>query len=110
MLLDASTLRDLEVLSPLTPNGPTLWNLVDRTRTRAGRKALRDRLAAPFSSAEQILDLRIRLLHFAADTANGQPVFDYLLREGVSTQRLGMTLLRQEQVLDLLGAADAAAS
>jgi DNA mismatch repair ATPase MutS len=55
-------------------------------------------------------DLRIRLLHFAADTANGQPVFDYLLREGVSTQRLGMTLLRQEQVLDLLGAVDAAVS
>ena len=44
MLLDASTLRDLEVLSPLTPDGPTLWSLVDRTRTRAGRKGLRDRL------------------------------------------------------------------
>jgi DNA mismatch repair ATPase MutS len=57
-------------------------------------------------------DPRIRLLHFAADTANGQPAGEYLLREGVSTQRLGMTLLRQEQVLDLLGGAvvDAGAS
>ena len=45
---------------------------------------------------------RIRLLHFATDTTTGQPAFDHLLREGVSTQRLGMTL-KQEQVLDLLG-------
>jgi hypothetical protein len=30
------------------------------------------------------------------------PRFDYLLRDGMSTQRLGMTLLKQEQVLDLL--------
>jgi len=28
--------------------------------------------------------------------------FDYRLRDGVSTQRLGMVLLRQEGVLDLL--------
>jgi len=48
-------------------------------------------------------DSRIRLLHFAAGTTTGQSRSDYLLREGVSTQRLGMTLLRQEQVLDLLG-------
>jgi DNA mismatch repair protein MutS len=67
MLLDASTLRDLEVLSPLTPYGPTLWSLVDRTRTRAGRKALRDRLAAPFSSAPQILDRQIAHREIAAD-------------------------------------------
>ena len=48
-------------------------------------------------------DPRIRLLHFAADTTAGHLTFDYLLRDGVSTQRLGMALLKQEQVLDLLG-------
>jgi len=48
-------------------------------------------------------DPRIRLLHFAADTTTGHLTFDYRLRDGVSTQRLGMTLLKQEQVLDLLG-------
>jgi len=47
-------------------------------------------------------DVRIRFLHFAADVAAELPRFDYQLREGSSTQRLGMTLLRQEGVLALL--------
>jgi DNA mismatch repair protein MutS len=47
-------------------------------------------------------DPRIRFLHFAADVIGDRPVFDYALRDGVSTQRLGMTLLRQERVLELL--------
>jgi DNA mismatch repair protein MutS len=47
-------------------------------------------------------DPRIRLVYFAADVAGDRPRFDYQLRQGISTQRLGMTLLRQEQVLDLL--------
>ncbi len=49
-------------------------------------------------------DPRVRLLHFAADTSGEQPRFDYRLRDGMSAQRLGMTLLRQEQVLTLLDA------
>ena len=47
-------------------------------------------------------DPRICLFHFAADVTGERPRFDYRLRQGLSTQRLGMTLLRQEQVLDLL--------
>lgn len=47
-------------------------------------------------------DPRIALLHFAADMSADVPRFDYRLRDGVSAQRLGMTLLRQERVLDLL--------
>ena len=39
---------------------------------------------------------------FAADATSDPPRFDYRLREGVSEQRLGMTLLRQEGVLDRL--------
>jgi DNA mismatch repair ATPase MutS len=50
------------------------------------------------------VDARIRLLHFSANVTAEQPTFDYRLRDGVSTQRLGMMLLKQEQVLDLLGA------
>ena len=49
-----------------------------------------------------IADARVRLLHFSADISGDRPRFDYLLRDGMSTQRLGMTLLRQERVLDLL--------
>jgi DNA mismatch repair protein MutS len=52
-------------------------------------------------------DPRIGLFNFAADLSGDRPRFDYRLREGVSTQRLGMVLLRQEGVLDLLdGSAD----
>jgi DNA mismatch repair protein MutS len=47
-------------------------------------------------------DPRVQFLCFSADLDGDRPVFDYRLREGVSTQRLGMTLLRQERVLDLL--------
>ncbi|MEO5819841.1 MAG: hypothetical protein ABIT71_05000 [Vicinamibacteraceae bacterium] len=47
-------------------------------------------------------DPRVHFLHFSADVSGDRPVFDYQLRDGISTQRLGMTLLRQEQVLDLL--------
>jgi DNA mismatch repair ATPase MutS len=47
-------------------------------------------------------DPRIALLCFAADVSGVQPRFDYRLRAGVSEQRLGMTLLRQEGVLERL--------
>jgi DNA mismatch repair ATPase MutS len=47
-------------------------------------------------------DRRVSLMHFSADVSNGRPTFDYTIRQGVSTQRLGMTLLKQEGVLDLL--------
>jgi len=47
-------------------------------------------------------DPRVRLLYFSADARGDRLRFDYQLREGMSTQRLGMTLLKQEQVLDLL--------
>jgi DNA mismatch repair ATPase MutS len=47
-------------------------------------------------------DPRIGLFHFSADITTDIPRFDFRLREGVSDQRLGMLLLRQEQVLDLL--------
>jgi DNA mismatch repair protein MutS len=47
-------------------------------------------------------DPRIALLSFAADVTGDQPRFDYRVRRGVNQQRLGMTLLRQEGVLDRL--------
>jgi DNA mismatch repair protein MutS len=47
-------------------------------------------------------DPRVSLLHFSAEVTAERPVFDYQLRRGLSTQRLGMTLLKQEGVLELL--------
>jgi hypothetical protein len=55
MLLDAATIRDLEILSPLSKNGQSVWSFVDRTHTRAGRLALRDRLIATADSRDEIL-------------------------------------------------------
>jgi DNA mismatch repair protein MutS len=49
-------------------------------------------------------DQRIRLLQFSADVDGDEPRFDYRVRDGVSTQRLGMTLLTREGVLDMLSA------
>jgi DNA mismatch repair protein MutS len=47
-------------------------------------------------------DPHVRLLHFAADVRDTAVTFDYLVREGLSTQRLGMVLLKREGVLELL--------
>jgi DNA mismatch repair protein MutS len=49
-----------------------------------------------------LADPRIAFFYFAADATSDPPRFDYRLREGVSDQRLGMTLLRQEGVLERL--------
>ena len=40
--------------------------------------------------------------HFQADESSRQLQFDYKLKQGVSDQRLGMRVLREEGVLDLL--------
>lgn len=58
MVVDPSTLHDLDVLSTSTRRGPTLWSLIDRTRTRAGRDQLRQRLVAPQHSSDEILRLQ----------------------------------------------------
>jgi DNA mismatch repair protein MutS len=67
MLIDSATLTDLEVLSPLTKSGPTLWDLVDRTRTRVGRDMLRRRLTAPLHSTSELLLLQRAHQALAAD-------------------------------------------
>jgi DNA mismatch repair protein MutS len=47
-------------------------------------------------------DMGIGFFHFAADATQERLQFDYRLNEGVSTQRLGMTLLEHEHVLEVL--------
>lgn len=47
-------------------------------------------------------DPEVRRLQFTAELRDGHPTFDYRLRPGVSDQRLGMPLLRQEGVIELL--------
>src|SRR5688572_21924490 len=76
MPLDPATLHDLDVLSTSTPRGPTLLGLVDRTRSRAGREALRQRLVAPSDSADGILALQAAHQSLAADAASYRAIFD----------------------------------
>lgn len=58
MFIDSATLRDLQVVPTPSHRGPTVWALIDRTRTRAGREALRERLLAPPHQAADILALQ----------------------------------------------------
>jgi DNA mismatch repair protein MutS len=77
MPIDPATLHDLDVFSTSTPRGPTLFSLVDRTRSRAGREALRQRLVAPSDSAEEgILLLQRAHQSLAADAASYRTIFD----------------------------------
>jgi DNA mismatch repair protein MutS len=55
MIIDDATLRDLEILPPPGGRGPSLWALIDRTRSRAGRQHLRASLLAPCASIDEIL-------------------------------------------------------
>jgi hypothetical protein len=74
--LDPATLHDLDVLSTSTPRGRTLVSLVDRTRSRAGRDALRRRLVVLGESAEDIVALQRAHQSLAADAAGYRAVFD----------------------------------
>lgn len=47
-------------------------------------------------------DMRIMKCHFEARESEGRLEFDYQLHSGVSTQRLGMRVLSEEGVFDLL--------
>ena len=55
MYLDSTTLSDLEVFVDSGGRGG-LFTLIDTTATAVGRRALRGRLEAPFSTVEQILE------------------------------------------------------
>ena len=58
MFVDAATLQDLEIVPMPTVRGTTLWSLVNRTRTRVGSEALRERLLNPPHTADEILALQ----------------------------------------------------
>jgi DNA mismatch repair ATPase MutS len=56
MFLDSATLRDLEILPAAGTRSTTLWTLLNRTRSRVGSVALRERLLNPPSVAEAIIE------------------------------------------------------
>jgi DNA mismatch repair protein MutS len=62
MLIDDQTLRDLEIFQA-HGSGPAVFDVLDRTRTRGGREALRRRFRSPYSEPERILAVQ-RSLEF----------------------------------------------
>jgi len=83
--------------------GTNVYDATEATIAITTRLAARDGVLVLIAShlAEVVSaltdDPRVRLLHFAADTSGEQPHFDYRLRDGMSAQRLGMTLLRHDR-------------
>jgi len=76
MFLDSGTLRDLEILPTATTRGMTVWQLIDRTRSRAGRDALRQRIAAPAQSEHDIVALQHGHQSIASYAASYRTVLD----------------------------------
>lgn len=60
MHVDPITLADLEVLAA-RDGGPGILDMVDSTRTRVGRKALRRRLTEPLGTVEEIREVQAAL-------------------------------------------------
>ena len=58
--LDAQTLRDLEVFESSQP-GVSLFDLCNHTRGKSGARALRTRMARPWSSPERIVSVQLSL-------------------------------------------------
>jgi DNA mismatch repair protein MutS len=83
MLVDPATLRDLDVFSTSTSRGPTVWGLVNRTRTRAGRDHLRRLLVAANHSGDEILALQRAHQALAANMSNYQAIFERVDTDGV---------------------------
>jgi hypothetical protein len=83
MFVDAATLQDLDVLPAPGVGGTTLWSLVDFTRSRVGRQALRDRLLNPPHTADQILALQQAHQELAAEAEAYRGALDRIAADEV---------------------------
>src|SRR5215831_969581 len=83
MFLDSGTLRDLEILPTASTRGETVWQLIDRTRSRAGRDALRQRFAAAPQSAHDIIRLQKAHQAIASRAVSYGTVLERLDPDGV---------------------------
>ncbi|HTT14197.1 MAG TPA: DNA mismatch repair protein MutS [Thermoplasmata archaeon] len=81
LVLDAKTLRHLEILRPMNPDdpkGPTLLDAVDETRTAPGRRTLAFWLANPLADLDGIVERQEAVDALAARGAALEPVRDAL--------------------------------
>ncbi len=87
--------------------GTNVKDAMDASLAVLERFARSDRCLFVFSShlielGDQVTDGRIDYRHFEAQERGGRLSFDFKLRPGISAQRLGMRVLREEGVFDLL--------
>jgi DNA mismatch repair protein MutS len=72
MVLDAITLRNLEILEPLrhdAPGNASLYNALNRTVTPMGARRLREWLGQPLAAVEAIRQRQEAVAHWLADAA-----------------------------------------
>ncbi len=67
MYLDRATLKNLEVLEPIHPEGTALVDILDETLTAMGGRFLREALVAPLLDVEQIRTRLIRVQSLVED-------------------------------------------
>ncbi|MBS1571658.1 MAG: DNA mismatch repair protein MutS [Bacteroidetes bacterium] len=63
LMMDQFTLRNLEILFPSNPQGKSLLDIIDNTKTPMGGRLLRRRLVLPLKSVLDI-DRRLQLISF----------------------------------------------
>jgi len=56
MRVDSNTIRNLEIVSPSTPGGTSLMQILDNTHTRGGKRLLKDWITAPLSEYSMITE------------------------------------------------------
>src|SRR5205085_12106842 len=87
MVVDSATLQDLQVVPMPAVRGATLWSLINRTRSRVGREALRTRLLnlphgtddiLALQRAHQAIGAASNAYRHALDTADADEVERYL--------------------------------
>jgi hypothetical protein len=83
MFIDSGTLQDLEIVPMPTARGTTLWSLVNRTKSRVGSQALRERLLNPPHTADEILALQRAHQVLAADAKAYRDTLDRAAADNV---------------------------
>jgi DNA mismatch repair ATPase MutS len=83
MFIDSASLQDLEIVPSPTVRGTTLWSLINRTRSRVGSEALRERLLNPPSGTDDILALQRAHQVLATDAATYRGMLDRIAGDEV---------------------------
>lgn len=105
--LTPTTLRHLEIFE--TQRGekaPTLFSAVDRTRTSAGARLLKQWLAFPLLQKEKILARQEQIAFWLSDTDKTRQVRELLKNLGDLERRIGKLLSSTASARDLLQLAE----